>query len=87
MLRAHRQPPEAQRRQLLANRALVQGHAEHRLDLPLQVDAAPPHYPVPLRIGARLHQGGELGLLLRRQPRWPARRAAVDEPRESLKRL
>jgi len=31
----------------------------------LQVDAAPPHHAVPLRVGARLHQRGEFGLVVR----------------------
>jgi len=62
----------------------VHGHAGHCLDPPLQVDAAPPHHPVPLRIGARLHQRGEFGPLVRRQPRRRAGRAAVGEPREPL---
>lgn len=79
-------PPEAQRRRLLAGRALVHRRAEHRLDPPLQADAAPPRHPVPLRIGARLHPRREFGLLHRRAgraeagraPRAPRRRS--DEP-------
>ena len=35
MLRAHGQPPEPQRRQLLADAALVQLHAERRRDAAL----------------------------------------------------
>ena len=51
MLRAHREPPETQRRQLLANRPLMQCDAERSLDAVLQILAPPAHHAVPHRVG------------------------------------
>lgn len=54
--------------------ALVIADAEALLDEVLQIDAPPPNDAVGGRIGARFHDGGQLRLLIRRQPR---RRSAI----------
>jgi hypothetical protein len=69
MLRTHRQAPERQLVQQLADRALVQRDAKVLLDPLLEIDAPPAHHAVALQIGAFLHPGLNRGLLLRRQAR------------------
>jgi len=60
MLRAHRKFAVTQRRQVLANRALMHLDPEPFLDLFLQIDPAPPCDAVLLRIWACLHKSGQM---------------------------
>jgi hypothetical protein len=69
MLRAHREPPERQLVQQLTNRAFVETNVKALLDPSLQVDTPPAHHAIALEIGACVHPGLDLGLLLRRQTR------------------
>ena len=84
MLRAHRQPDKAERLQLLADRALVHHHAEPRLDHTLQIDAAPAHDAVLLRVRALLDQFGKRRQIARAQP---ARRTRIVAVRQAQKPL
>jgi hypothetical protein len=63
------QPGQAKLVQPPANRALAHLDPKPAGDLGAQVNAAPPHHLVPLRIGPGHHQGPQLGLLLGRQQR------------------
>ena len=69
MLRAHRQTHEAERLQLLANRALVNRHAEPLLDRSAQIRLAPAYHAVRLR--PRLDKGRQFPkLCLVQATRW-----------------
>jgi len=59
VLRAHRQAAVAKLGQKLSHRALVHLHAKPRLELPLQIHAAPAHHLVQFGIRASLHQRGK----------------------------
>jgi hypothetical protein len=60
------QPRQPELVQPLADRALVHLDPEPAYDLGAQVNAAPSHDLVPLRIGPRHHQGLQLSFLLGR---------------------
>ena len=60
-LRAHREPPVAERRQILAHRPLVQLDPEPSGDPGAQVLSPPAHHPVRRRVGTCLQPGDELG--------------------------
>ena len=83
MLRAHREPMKAERHQLLADRALVQNHAELRLDA-AHILAMPAHYPVLLWVGSGLDPASKLCHLLWSEPAGAARDAAVSKPDQPL---
>ena len=84
MLRPHRQPREAEPMQQLADRALVQADREPPLDQGLQVDPAPAHHPVPLRVRPPLHDRRQLGPLLRGEARPAPGPGTVAEAGEAL---
>ena len=84
VLRAHRQPPETQCCQLLADAAFVQHDAEFRLDAVLQVTATPAHHAVAHRVGTGLDPGRKRGQLFGCKPPGPMRHRPVHQPAEAL---
>jgi hypothetical protein len=62
---AHGEPAVAKLRQNLADRAFMQHDAEASFQLVAQIHTPPAHHPVPSRIGTRLDQFGQFGLLVR----------------------
>ena len=75
---------EVELAQQLADRALVQRHAEALGDALAQVRASPAHHPIPLRVRPLLDPGGEFGLLRRREAGLAPRRGSVGQPRKPL---
>jgi hypothetical protein len=84
MLRAHREPHEAEFGQVLADRALVHLDPEQFLDARLQVDPAPAHHAILVDVRSRLDQGDQSLLLLRGQLGGAARRLAVAQSCQPL---
>ena len=84
VLGAHRQPPKSQRRQLLADRPLMQGNAELGLDAALQIAAPPAHHDVARRVGTGFDPGRKLGQLLRHKPPGPLRHRPVHQAGQAL---
>ena len=66
MHRAWLQPGQAKLMQPFSDRAFMHLDPEPAYNLGAQVNAAPPHHLVPLRIGPRHHQGLQLSFLLGR---------------------
>ena len=85
MARAHREPAVAERRQILADRPLVQLDPERAAIRRSQVLPPPAHHPVHRRVGAGLQPGHEFGHLLGIEPPRPRRRPPVREPGEPLR--
>ena len=80
---------EAQPAQQLANRPFMIVDAEAAPDQRLQIDAAPAHDAVRLKVRSRVNEARKLGLLLPGQPRRGPRCLAVDQsqrPRGTLNR-
>ena len=82
--RPDRHAAEAEPAQHLADRALVQPDREAGLDQRLEVDPAPAHHAVPVRVRPPLHGGRQLGLLLGREPRPAPRPGPVAQAGEAL---
>src|SRR5689334_3913273 len=76
---------EAEPAQDLADRALAQPDREAGLDQRLEVDPAPPHHAVPVRVRPPLHGGHQLGLLLGRETRLAPRPGPVAQAGEALR--
>src|SRR5689334_8811883 len=84
VLGTHRQAGEAEPAQHLADRALVQPDREAGLDQGPQVDPAPAHHAVPVRVRPPLDGGGQLRFLLGREPRLASRSMTVVQAGEAL---
>lgn len=80
MARAHREPPVAKSRQVLADRPLVQLHPEPPGDPGSQILPSPAHHPVHRRIGTRLQPRHEFGHLPGVEPPGARRASPVREP-------
>src|SRR5674476_1167131 len=84
MTRAHGEPAVAKLRQNLADRAFMQHDAEASFQLVAQIHTPPAHHPVPSRIGTRLDQFGQFGLLVRGELWLRAWRLAIVQAAHSL---
>src|SRR5689334_99737 len=84
VLGTHRQAGEAEPAQHLADRALVQPDREPRLEQGPEIDPAPAHHAVAVRIGALFDGRRQLGLLLGRETRPAPRPGPVAQARETL---
>jgi len=84
MTRAHGEPAVAELGQNLADRAFMQFDAEAPLQLVAQVHPPPTYNPVTSRIGTRLDQFYQLGLLFRREFRLRSRHLQVVQAIYSL---
>jgi hypothetical protein len=84
VLRTRRQPGEAQPVQELADRALVQLDLVAIDDDGLQVDPAPAHHAIPLRVRTALDEPLHFRHLLRRQARRPSHMRPVAQAGKTL---
>ena len=78
------QPGQAKLTQPCAHRALVHHHGKPTGDFRAQVDTAPAHHLVQMRVGARDHQRLQFSFLDFRQQRRAARTAARSQARDPL---
>ena len=78
------QPPETERRQLLADRPLVQGDAELRRNAGLKIAPPPAHHTIFLSVRASLDSRGKRRHLFRGQPPGALWHRPVHQSRQTL---